>query len=286
MSAAPVGRVAVIGSGTMGHGIAYVAAVAGHETVLHDTFPGALDAARSRIALLFAKAIEKGKLDSAGEAEALTRLSYDDRLESAVFGAGIVIEAVPENLALKQDLFRKAEPMVPSSTVLASNTSALSVTEIAMALERPERFIGMHFFNPVPAMRLIEIVRGQATNDAVVEVMRAFATGLGKTPIVVKDSPGFASSRLGVVLGLEAMRMLEQGVAAAEDIDRAMELGYNHPVGPLKLTDIVGLDVRLAIAEHLHATLKDDTYRPPKILRDMVAQGRLGKKSGRGFYEW
>jgi 3-hydroxybutyryl-CoA dehydrogenase len=270
----------------MGHGIAFVSAVAGHETVLCDSSAAALESARTRIASLFSRAFEKGKLREDAAAEAGARLNYDENLTRAVFGAFLVVEAVPASLELKQDLFRKCEPLIPSSAVLASNTSALSITEIGSALLRPERFVGMHFFNPVPAMRLVEIVRGHSTNDAVVETMRAFATALGKTAIVVRDSPGFASSRLGVVLGLEAMRMLEQGVATAEDIDRAMELGYNHPMGPLRLTDLVGLDVRLAIAENLHAKLHDDTYRPPKILRDMVAEGKLGRKSGRGFYEW
>ena len=286
MMVVAAGKVAVIGSGTMGHGIAYVAAVAGHSTVLSDSSSLALAGAEKRIASLFAKAIEKGKLDSEGAAEAKTRLTYELSLERAVVGAALVLEAVPESLVLKQELLRSIEPLMPSGSIIASNTSALSISEIARALKRPERFIGMHFFNPVPAMRLVEIVRGEMTNDAVVEGARAFAVGLGKTAIIVNDSPGFATSRLGVVLGLEAMRMLEQGVASAVDIDRAMELGYNHPMGPLKLTDLVGLDVRLAIAEHLHSTLRDDTYKPPRILREMVSQGRLGQKSGRGFYDW
>jgi 3-hydroxybutyryl-CoA dehydrogenase len=170
--------------------------------------------------------------------------------------------------------------------VLASNTSSLPIAAIAAAVPRPERVIGMHFFNPVAAMRLVEIVRGPQTSDATVAAARAFAESLGKTPIVVQDSPGFATSRLGVALGLEAVRMLEAGVASAADIDRAMELGYNHPVGPLRLGDIVGLDVRLAIADHLHAALGSEVFRAPDLLRRMVAEGKLGRKSGEGFYRW
>ena len=278
--------VAVIGAGTMGHGIAYVSALAGHPTTLFDASADALRAAVSKIAATSKKAVDKGKLDRSEADALLGRLRYEPDINQAVFGSSLIVEAVPENLSLKQELFRLIEERVSASAILATNTSALSINAIAGVLGRPERFIGLHFFNPVPVMQLLEIVRGSMTNDAVVESMKAFALALGKTAIVVKDSPGFATSRLGVVLGLEAMRMLEQGVASAEDIDRAMELGYNHPIGPLKLTDMVGLDVRLAIAEHLHATLGDDTYRPPQILRDMVSQGRLGKKSGRGFHSW
>jgi 3-hydroxybutyryl-CoA dehydrogenase len=193
---------------------------------------------------------------------------------------------VPENIELKKSVLKTVEQNVTSDALITSNTSALPINQLAGVLDRPERFAGLHFFNPVAAMRLVEIVRGRATNEAVVEQLRVFAGALGKTAIVVNDSPGFATSRLGVVLGLEAMRMLEQGVASAEDIDRAMELGYNHPVGPLRLTDMVGLDVRLAIAEHLHGALGSEAFRPPDILRRLVAEGRLGRKSGRGFYEW
>jgi 3-hydroxybutyryl-CoA dehydrogenase len=200
--------------------------------------------------------------------------------------ADVVIEAVPEQLELKRQLFREVEPHTRPDVLLASNTSSLSISEIARGLDHPERMLGMHFFNPVPAMRLLEIIRGDATSEDAITRACAFGVLLGKEPIVVRDSPGFATSRLGVVLGLEAIRMLEQGVASAEDIDRAMELGYNHPIGPLRLTDVVGLDVRLAIAEHLHDTLKDDTYRPPALLRDKVQRGELGKKSGQGFYRW
>jgi 3-hydroxybutyryl-CoA dehydrogenase len=200
--------------------------------------------------------------------------------------ADIVIEAIVEDLALKQQLFTDVERAAPSGALLASNTSSLSIADIAARLTHPARLIGMHFFNPVHVMKLVEVVtHGSASIPAANRAVE-FARQLGKEPIVVKDSPGFASSRLGIVLGLEAMRMLEQGVASAEDIDKAMELGYNHPMGPLKLTDQVGLDVRLAIAEYLHATLGKPQYEPPKILREKVKKGELGRKTGKGFYTW
>ena len=194
--------------------------------------------------------------------------------------------AVPERLELKQEVLREADASAPRGTILASNTSSLSVNALADATRRPGKVLGMHFFNPVHRMSLVEIVRGPRTDPTSVEAARALVAAMGKTAIVVSDTPGFASSRLGVVIGLEAMRMLEQGVASRDDIDRAMELGYNHPMGPLRLSDLVGLDVRLAIAEHLHRTLKGDQYRPPEILQRLVSEGKLGKKSGEGFYRW
>jgi 3-hydroxybutyryl-CoA dehydrogenase len=279
-------RVAVIGAGTMGHGIAYVALASGYRVALADADRDALLAAHARIHEAFAQGIARGKLDAATRDAALQRLTTHPALEDAAKDADILIEAVPERIELKRALFAAAQGAAPAHAILASNTSSLSISAIAVAVAQPGRVIGMHFFNPVAAMRLVEIVRGQATSEATVEAARAFAGSLGKTPIVVGDSPGFATSRLGVVLGLEAIRMVEQGVASAEDIDRAMELGYNHPVGPLRLGDMVGLDVRLAIADHLHATLKEETYRAPRLLRRMVAEGKLGRKSGEGFYRW
>jgi 3-hydroxybutyryl-CoA dehydrogenase len=201
-------------------------------------------------------------------------------------GAEVVIEAVREHLGVKQQLFAELERAAPPDAVLATNTSSLSVTDIAAAVQDPSRVVGMHFFNPVHAMQLVEVVTHPRAAPGAVERVVALARALGKEPILVRDSPGFASSRLGLVLGLEAMRMLEQGVASVEDIDKAMELGYNHPMGPLKLTDLVGLDVRLAIAESLHQALEEPQFKPPQILRDKVAKGELGKKSGRGFYTW
>ena len=279
-------RVAVLGAGTMGHGIAYVATAAGFEVSLFDPDAAALERGLERVRASFAKAIERGKVTIESRDAALARLSSGTSLVDAVRDADLVIEAVPERLELKRDVFAAAERAAPAGAILASNTSSLSVSAIAEVLQQPGRALGLHFFNPVPVMRLIEIVRGSATTEDAIAHARAFAESLGKTPIVVRDTPGFATSRLGVVLGLEAMRMLEQGVASAEDIDRAMELGYNHPMGPLRLTDLIGLDVRLAIADHLHTTLGGATYEAPALLRRMVAEGRLGQKSGEGFYRW
>lgn len=278
--------VAVIGAGTMGHGIAYVAALAGCRVCLTDASSEQLARATQQIERAFDKAIEKGKCTTAQRNAALERLTTVASAEECAADATIVIEAIPERLDLKQRLFATLERVVSAEALLASNTSSLSISEIAAPLAHPERALGMHFFNPVPVMKLLEIVRGAATSETTVETARGFAALVGKEPIVVRDTPGFATSRLGVVLGLEAIRMLEQGVASAPDIDRALELGYNHPMGPLRLTDVVGLDVRLAIAEHLHTTLGGDTYRPPQLLRDKVARGELGKKSGQGFYRW
>ncbi len=279
-------RIAVIGAGTMGHGIAYVASAAGYEVRLADADASTLATGMRRIREAFGKAIERGKATPESRDGALARLTTARSASEAAKEADIVIEAVPERLELKRSVFKEIERSVSTAAILGSNTSSLSITRIADGLAHPARVVGLHFFNPVPVMKLLEIVRGEQTTDDVVETARTFATSLGKTAIVVRDTPGFATSRLGVVLGLEAIRMLEQGVASAEDIDRAMELGYNHPMGPLRLTDVVGLDVRLAIAEHLHATLGDDTYQPPALLRRLVGEGKLGKKSGQGFYFW
>jgi 3-hydroxybutyryl-CoA dehydrogenase len=198
---------------------------------------------------------------------------------------GLVVEAVPEDRALKADALARVEAVVTDTAAIASNTSSISIDALAGELRRPARFLGMHFFNPVPASALVEIVAGAATADELVADARSWVAAIGKTPIVVRDSPGFASSRLGVALGLEAIRMLEEGVASAEDIDAAMELGYRHPMGPLRTTDVVGLDVRLGIAEELHARL-GERFAPPALLRRLVAEGHLGRKTGRGFYEW
>ena len=279
-------RIAVVGAGTMGHGIAYVAAASGYEVRLTDADAAMLASGVQRIREAFDKAIERGKTTTDAREAALARLTTAATTRDAAAGADLVVEAVPERLELKQTVFRELERSVAPNAILASNTSSLSISRIADGLAHPERVVGLHFFNPVPVMKLLEIVRGERTSNSVIEAARSLAGSLGKTPIVVRDTPGFATSRLGVVLGLEAIRMLEQGVASAEDIDRAMELGYNHPMGPLRLTDLVGLDVRLAIAEHLYATFGEDTYRPPALLRQLVNDGKLGKKSGRGFYAW
>lgn len=278
--------ITVVGSGTMGRGIAQVAATSGFGVRLHDASRPALEAAVASIRAGMDKAVDKGKLEPPARDAALSRLEASPELAEAVRGADVVVEAVPENLDLKRTLFRTIEAWVPAHAVLASNTSSLSIAAIAGALADPSRAIGMHFFNPVPLMPLLEIVRGSATSDRTLEVARETGRRLGKETIVVNDSPGFATSRLGVLLGLEAIRMVEQGVASAEDIDKAMTLGYRHPMGPLRLTDLVGLDVRLAIAEHLHRELASEAFRPPDLMRRMVADGKLGKKSGEGFYRW
>ena len=280
------GRVAVIGAGTMGHGIAYAVALAGFEVRITDSQPEALRRATGRLNDLLAIAVKRGKLTEEDRDAAAGRLRAEPDFAPAVREAEVVIEAVREHLGTKQQVFAELERAAPPSALLATNTSSLSVAAIAAAVQDPGRVLGMHFFNPVHAMKLVEVVTHPQTASASVERAVAFAKALGKEPIVVKDSPGFASSRLGVALGLEAMRMLEEGVASAEDIDKAMELGYNHPMGPLKLTDLVGLDVRLAIADYLFQALEDRRFEPPQILRDKVAKGELGQKSGKGFYNW
>jgi 3-hydroxybutyryl-CoA dehydrogenase len=270
----------------MGHGIAYVAALAGFEVRLTDSRPEALALALGRLSDLLAVAVKRGKLAEEDRNAAAGRLHGEPQLAAAVSDAEVVIEAVLEHLGAKQQLFAEVERMAPPDALLATNTSSLSVASIAAAVRDPGRVVGMHFFNPVHAMKLVEVVTHPQAAPATVARAVALARTFGKEPIVVQDSPGFASSRLGLALGLEAMRMLERGVASAEDIDKAMELGYNHPMGPLKLTDLVGLDVRLAIAEYLHQALEEPQFEPPQILRDKVAQGELGQKTGKGFYTW
>jgi len=278
--------VAVIGAGTMGHGIAQVAAQAGCTVRLADALPGAAARALERVRANLDGALARGKLGVADRDAVMGRLVAAETATAAAAGADAVIEAVPEQLDLKRALFRDLEGVVAPQAVLASNTSSLSVAAIAAAVHRPGRVIGMHFFNPVHLMKLVEVVTHPGVDGSVTDRVSALARAMGKEPIVVRDSPGFASSRLGIALGLEAMRMLESGVASAEDIDKAMVLGYNHPMGPLRLTDLVGLDVRLAIAEYLHGTLGSPVFAPPAVLRRLVAEGKLGKKSGQGFYTW
>lgn len=279
-------RVAVLGAGTMGHGIAQVSSAAGLSVVLFDSSAEQLRRAVERVRENLEKGIQRGKVTPEQRDGTLEKLRTADDLGEAVSRADLVIEAIPERMELKREVFGRLDALAPAEAILASNTSSLSVSEIGAATSRPGRVVGLHFFNPVHLMRLLEVVRGRETTDETVEASLHFARRIGKDPIVVTDTPGFASSRLGVVLGLEAMRMVEQGVASPRDIDTAMELGYNHPMGPLRLTDLVGLDVRLGIAEYLHQTLGGDQYRPPEILRRLVAEGRLGKKSGQGFYDW
>lgn len=270
----------------MGHGIAQVAAMAGCGVSLYDPQPGQVDQAIARITGNLDKGVDRGKVEPATRGIAIANLVKTAELRDAVEDADLVIEAVPERMDLKAEIFSNADLFAPREAILASNTSSLSISEIASVTNRPDRVVGLHFFNPVHIMKLLEVVRGAETSEETVEAALRFADRLGKQPIVVTDTPGFASSRLGVVLGLEAMRMVEQGVASPADIDKAMELGYNHPMGPLRLTDLVGLDVRLGIAEYLHGTLGGEQYRPPNLLRAMVQQGKLGQKSGHGFYDW
>jgi 3-hydroxybutyryl-CoA dehydrogenase len=277
--------IGVIGAGTMGHGIAQVAAGAGFRVVLRDVDRESLERGVRAIERNLAKGIELGKLTEADCDSTLQHIHGTTHLEELA-DADLVIEAAPEILEVKQNLLREVEGIARQSFIFATNTSSLSISEIARASQYPANVVGLHFFNPVHLMRLVEIVVGKATSDDTVATVREVSRKLRKEPIVVNDVPGFASSRLGVALGLEAMRMLEQGVASARDIDTAMELGYNHPMGPLKLTDHVGLDIRLNIAEYLYRELGSETFRPPEILRRMVADGKLGKKSGQGFYDW
>lgn len=277
--------VAVIGAGTMGHGIAQVAAGAGYRVLLRDVDRDTLARGVQAIERNLNKGMQLGKLTEADCDQILQHIRGTTQLEEAA-AADLIIEAVPEKLELKQEILREVESRATRPFIFATNTSSLSITQIAKASKRPDRVVGMHFFNPVHLMRLVEIVVGKETSDETRDVVTEVTRAMRKEPIVVKDVPGFASSRLGVALGLEAMRMVEQGVASPKDIDTAMELGYNHPVGPLKLTDIVGLDVRLSIAEYLQRELGSDTFQPPEILRRLVSEGKLGKKAGEGFYVW
>ena len=270
-------NVGIIGGGRMGAGIAQVFATAGSTVTIVERDP---DGALKRVTAGLQRAAELGKL-AEDPSVVLARLDFKERLGQK----DLIVEAVPEDAALKIEVLAAAEETAGEHTVLASNTSSLSIAGLAEGLRRPERLVGMHFFNPVPASKLVEVVTGPATADAVRDLAVDWVRMLGKTDVVVRDSPGFATSRLGVLLGLEAIRMLEEGVADAASIDTAMELGYRHPMGPLRSTDLVGLDVRLAIAEHLHTTL-GPRFEPPRLLRDKVAAGELGRKTGKGFYEW
>jgi 3-hydroxybutyryl-CoA dehydrogenase len=281
----PIRTVLVLGAGTMGHGIAHVCAQAGCQVRLFDVKDELAQAGIAKIRANLDKGVEKGKVTAADRDQTLARLSATSDLATASKDIDLCVEAVPESLELKAKVFSTVHQHAPAHAILASNTSSLSLTALAAASGRPARTIGLHFFNPVHIMKLLEIVLAEQTAPDVLETCRTFGEGIGKTTIVVKDSPGFATSRLGLVIGLEAMRMVESGVASAEDIDKAMELGYGHPMGPLKLTDLVGLDVRLAIAEHLHKEVGEQ-FRPPALLRRLVRAGKLGKKTGGGFYSW
>lgn len=272
-------RVAVIGGGRMGAGIAHAFLMAGAEVVVIERDASAAAEARDRILAAVEGSVRRGASTPDPE-RLLVTVTWE-----ALNGAGLAVEAVPELVGLKREALQRAEDLLPVDAVLATNTSSLSIDALAEGLQRPGAFLGMHFFNPVPASTLVELVTGTATATTAAEAAEGWVAAIGKTPITVRDSPGFASSRLGVLLGLEAIRMVEEGVATPEDIDAAMTLGYKHPVGPLRLTDIVGLDVRLDIAEYLSREL-GPRFEPPELLRRMVAEGMLGRKSGRGFYDW
>ncbi len=269
----------------MGRGIAGLCALSGYPTAIFESDPSRRERLLEAIAGSWERAVSRGKLAAEEVARAGARLAFPGSLEEAG-EIGQVIEAVPEDRSLKLRVFAELDRLFPAATFLASNTSALSITDIASATGHPERVVGLHFFNPVPVMPLVEVVRGRSTSDATLTRAEAFVASVGKEAIRVRDTPGFATSRLGLALGLEAMRMVEEGVATPWAIDRAMELGYGHRLGPLKTSDLVGLDVRLAIAETLAVELDDLRLTPPEILRRLVAEGKTGKKAGEGFYRW
>ncbi|WP_411374221.1 3-hydroxyacyl-CoA dehydrogenase family protein [Arthrobacter sp. MPF02] len=277
------GEVAVLGGGRMGAGIAHAFLIKGADVLVVERDEVSVEAARERVEAALLKSVERGAIDTGFE-ELVSRLAVGTDYD-AFTGRELVVEAVPEDWDLKVAALRGIEERLADDAYLASNTSSLSVNGLANELKRPENFLGLHFFNPVPASTLIEVVLGEKTSPGLAALAKGWVEALGKTAVVVNDAPGFASSRLGVAIALEAMRMVEEGVATAEDIDAAMVLGYKHPTGPLKTTDIVGLDVRLGIAEYLHSTL-GERFAPPQILRDKVARGELGRKTGKGFFDW
>jgi 3-hydroxybutyryl-CoA dehydrogenase len=277
--------IAILGAGTMGEGIAHVIASRGFEVRLYDLERKRSQEALARIRDRTLRLVESGKITDDVRKTTLENLSLGFEPRELCRGVAMVIEAVAEDLDVKTTLFQNVLPVLSPDTLIATNTSSLSITTLGRALGESERVIGLHFFNPATVMDLVEVVRGYSTSEATVERALRFVQDIGKTPILVRDVPGFATSRLGVLLGAEAMRMVETGVASAHDIDTGMELGYRHPMGPLKLTDVVGLDVRLAILEHLQREIGDQ-FRPPVILRQLVRAGKLGKKTGEGFYRW
>ena len=279
-------RAVVVGAGTMGHGIAQVLAMSGIETTLVDLDAAVVAAGLAKITANLDAGVKKQKVTAEARDAALFRLHTATSTAEPLSTAQLLVEAIPERMALKQALFREADARMPAGAILASNTSSLSIVEIASATRRPDAVVGLHFFNPVHIMKLLEVVKGPLTSPSTLERALALAAALNKTAIVVNDAPGFATSRLGICLGNEAMRMLEEGVASAADIDAAMRLGYGHPMGPLALSDFVGLDVRMNITEGLYAELGTDGFRAPRIMKRLVQLGHIGKKSGRGFYLW
>jgi 3-hydroxybutyryl-CoA dehydrogenase len=280
-----VRTIAVLGSGLMGRGIAYAAALGGYRTLLHDTSAEALTRATAEIGVLFEKGVSGGKVDAAAAAEATRRLEPVTTLQDAARAADLVIEAVPERIDLKLEVFAELDRVAPEHAVLASNTSSLSITEMAASTRRADRVVGMHFFNPVHRMRLLEVVRALETSDATLATACAVGERIGKECVVVRESPGFVTSRVNAMIGNEAFFMLQEGVASARDIDKALRLGLNHPMGPFELVDLVGLDTRLSILRFLHRTL-GEKFRPCPLMEQYVAAGRLGRKVGRGVYDY
>ena len=278
--------VAVIGAGTMGSGIAQVCAQTGWETRLYDAFPDSLEKGMFSIGEFWRNGVSRGKNTEEEVKNWSNKLVAYNDLEGALSGVDIVIEAIPEKIDLKRSIFRKIEELAPENAILATNTSGLRISEIASAVKTPERLVGMHFFNPVPIMKLLEVIKHDLASDDIVKEVIEIGEEMGKTTIVVGDIPGFATSRLGVVLGNEAIRMLAEGVASASDIDTAMKLGYRHPMGPLELSDLVGLDVRRDILNNLAESFNDSSYLPHPLLDRLVESGELGKKTGRGIYDW
>ena len=279
-------QLSVIGAGTMGAGLAHIALEAGHRVNLVDTRKEFVDRGVATVRGFLERKVAKGKLTQEECEQVLARLHGFTDMEKGVAGAVMVVEAVFESLELKQEIFSNLDRWCPPETILASNTSTLPISKIASATQRPERVIGTHYFSPVPLMRLVEVVRSDHTSDAVAERTVELCKSFGKTPILIQDVPGFIVNRFLCLLYNEAANLIHNGVASAEDIDKAMTLGYRHPMGPLALADLIGLDVRLSIAEHLHRTLEHEGFRPPEILKRMVAEGKMGKKSGEGFYKY
>ena len=275
----------IIGAGIMGRGIAYCALLGGYQVTLVDAFAPQLEKARALIEKDLRKGVELGKVAAAAANEALTRLTMGSDYDEAAGQADLVVEAVSEDLALKLSIFEKLDCLCPPKTILATNTSALGVTEIAAATQNPGRVLGMHFFNPVPKMKLVEIVRGLETTAEAIKAVEDAAIRMGKETVIVNDYPGFATSRLNVLIGNEAFYMLMEGVASPEDIDKAAKLGLNHPMGPLEMSDLVGLDTRLKVLQHLHRTL-GERFRPCPLMLKYVQSGRLGRKVGKGVYDY
>ncbi len=280
-----VTTIGIIGAGTMGRGIAYAAAVGGYRTILEDVMPETLAKGMAWIKESLEEGVQRGKLEAAARDAALARIETSSSVENVCREADFLIEAVPEEMELKLELFTLFDKFAKPKAVLASNTSSLSVAEMAEMTYRPELCVGMHFFNPVPKMKLIEIVKAPKTSDETIAVCREVGGRMGKEVVVVKESPGFITTRLNALIGNEAFAMLEAGIASAEDIDKALKLGLNHPMGPFELVDLVGLDVRLSILEYLHSTL-GEKYRPNPLIKKLVAEGRLGRKTGRGVYDY